>query len=416
MKQIFIILLFLSHMVHAQFEVNYTEAKVPQYALPEILKTKNGTPIKTIKQWNRHRDYLLKLFIENKYGPNPNLQPKVHYELIHEKEVFNGKAIQRQIAILFDDFPTLSPINILIYLPKNKINPVVFFGLNFEGNHSLSEDKDIEITKNWVNDYQKNAAIVKDNRATEASRNSAIIETWPFEKIIDAGFAVATAFHADIEPDRPDGWQESLRNFITEKERKNWSTMGVWAWGLRQMVNYLESDADLAKGKKIIIGHSRMGKAALWAAAQDIRIDGIISNESGEGGAALSKREYGETIEIINSKFPHWFSENYKKFNKNSAGLPFDSHQLLGLMAPRPLYVSSAEGDQWADPTGEFLALKEANPVYALFGKKGIIENIQPPVNQPIGQYNKYHYRSGKHYLNEYDWAQYLDWAKDNFR
>lgn len=416
MKIYLLLFILISGMVDAQFNVNYDEAKVPKYTLPEILLTKNGKKIQTKKQWEANRKHLLTLFTKNKYGPNPNLKPKVHFELIHETEVFDNKAIQRQVAIIFNEFPQLSPIYLLIYLPKNVKNPTVFFGLNFEGNHSLSANSDIEITKNWVNNYQKNEKIVKENRATDASRNSAVIETWPFETIIDAGFAVATAFHADIEPDKPDGWQEGIRNFLTEKERKNWSTMGAWAWGLCQIVDYLDKTKDFENSKKIIIGHSRMGKAALWTAAQNINIDGIISNESGEGGAALSKREYGETIEIINSKFPHWFSDSYKKFNKNSAALPFDSHQLLGLMAPRPIYVSSAEGDQWADPTGEFLALKLANSVYELYGKKGIEEINQPPVNQPIGSYNKYHYRTGKHYLNDYNWAQYLIWAQDIFR
>jgi hypothetical protein len=404
-------------MAHSQFVANYDEAKVPAYVLPDILQSVSGKKIKTSKDWERNRADLLNLFEENMFGKTPILNLKQHFEIQKiNNNALNGTAIQKQVSIVFDDYPALSPINILLYLPKNVKKPAVFFGLNFEGNHSLTTDSEVFITKNWVNDFQRNPLIINQNRATEASRGTAIVETWPFEKIVEAGFAVATVFHGDIEADKPDGWKESIRNLDGISREKSWSTMGAWAWGLSRIVDYLESDVDINAKKLIVIGHSRMGKAAIWAAAQDQRIAALISNESGEGGAALTKREFGETTERINNHFPHWFTENYKKFNKNSVALPFDQHQLLGLIAPRPIYVSSAEGDQWSDPTGEFLSLKFANPIYNLYKKPLLVETTRPPVNQPIGSYNRYHYRTGKHDMNDYDWEQYLRFAKEVIR
>jgi hypothetical protein len=301
-------------------------------------------------------------------------------------------------------------------VPKGVENPPIFIGLNFEGNHSLIADTAIYMTKNWMIDFRKDSTIIKNNRALEASRGAAGIETWPFEKIVSAGFAVATAYCGDIEPDYSEGWKTSLRGVIGNREVNTWGAMGAWAWGLSRILDYVETDKDIDSKKAIVVGHSRLGKAAFWAAAQDTRFAAYISNESGEGGVALSKRWYGETVEIINKNFPHWFSEKFKFYNNNVASLPIDQHQLVALIAPRPIYVSSAEGDQWSDPTGEFLSIKKAEPIYQLYHRKTLAESARPPVNQPIGSYIRYHYRSGKHYMNLYDWEQYLKFAAEVIR
>jgi len=161
----------------------------------------------------------------------------------------------------------------------------------------------------------------------------------------------------------------------------------------------------------VVIGHSRLGKTALWAAANDRRFAMAISNESGEGGAAMGKRDYGETIAIINNYFPWWFAPAYKQWGSNPAEMPFDQYMLLGLIAPRPLYVASAMGDQWSDPKGEFLSAKLAGQVYALYGEKGVGVDSMPGLEHPVGAYIRYHVRSGKHDLTLYDWEQYLDFA-----
>jgi hypothetical protein len=413
MKKLVIILSLISKSMLAQ-NVNYDEAKIPPYTLPDILTGVDHKKITSVSQWEANRPALLRLFAENVYGHTPAISTKKRFKIIETKnDALAGKAIRKQILITFDDYPQLQGINILLYIPKNVRKAPVFVGLNFEGNHSLGNDPEVLITQNWMVDFQKNPERVRDHVALDASRGKAVVETWPAEMIIDKGFAMATAYYGDIEPDHAEGWKTGLRGALDKVDEKDWSAMGAWAWQLSRMMDYLETDTDISSKKAIVIGHSRLGKAAFWAAAQDQRFAAFISNESGEGGAALKRRWYGETHEIINEKFPHWFSAKYKTYSNNIQSLPFDQHQLFGLIAPRAVYVSSAEGDQWADPNGEFLSLKNAEPVFSLYKKKGLGVDSRPPVNQPVGDFIRYHYRSGKHDMNAYDWEQYLKFATE---
>jgi len=283
----------------------------------------------------------------------------------------------------------------------------VFLGLNFGGNQTVDKDPGILPHDVWIKNPDTGGAMIRlppDNRTrgTDAAR-------WQVEKIIAAGYGLATAYYYDIEPDFPGGMPYGVRSVLPDPDR--WSALGAWAWGLSRMVDYLLTDPAIDPRRIALIGHSRLGKAALWAAAQDRRVAMVISNESGKGGASLLKRGYGETTDHLNTAFPHWFCANYKQYTGHPEKLPVDGNELLALIAPRPLYVASAEEDLGSDPKGEFLSAANVGRVYALFGRKGLSTDRMPPVNMPIMHDVGYHVRTGKHDVTEFDWEQYLAFA-----
>jgi hypothetical protein len=241
------------------------------------------------------------------------------------------------------------------------------------------------------------------------------------EAILARGFGLAAMYYGDIEPDIPGATKSGIRGTYLHPGQEapaegEWGAIAAWAWGLSRVVDYLETDKSVDAGRLAIVGHSRLGKTALWAGAMDTRFGIVISNNSGEGGAAISRRVFGETVADLNTRFPHWFCGNYRKYSGREADMPFDAHMLLALAAPRPLYVASAEEDRWADPRGEFLAAVAASEVYELLGRKGVGTMAMPPVNQPVGDTVRYHVRTGKHDITAYDWQQYLDFAERHFR
>jgi hypothetical protein len=398
--------------------INRDETKVPAYTLPDPLQGADGKKVADAQQWlHQQRAAMLKLFADNVYGRMPGKPGNLKFKIISvDSFALGGSAIRKQVSILFTNTASAPSMDLLIYLPKSAKGRVpVFMGLNFYGNQTIHADSGIMLSARWaMNDEQLG---IVNHRATEASRGKDAGK-WAVEEIIKRGYGLATAYYGDLEPDHPDGWKTGIRTTLTTElsiNENEWGAIGAWAWGLSRIMDYLETDKAVDAKKVVITGHSRLGKACLWAAANDERFAIVVSNNSGEGGAALSKRWFGETIEKINTSFPHWFAPAFKQYNKHPEKLPVDQHILLALVAPRPLYVASAADDWWADPKGEFLGAKNAEPVYALFGKKGLGVTDMPPVDHPAGETIRYHIRTGKHDFTLYDWQQYLDFADKQF-
>jgi hypothetical protein len=396
---------------------NYDEAKIPAYTLPDPLKCRDGTAVTTSAQWlTKRRAELLGLFAEHVYGrsPAPPAGQKVELTSL-ATNALGGLATRKEYTVWFTGQTNGPSLNLLLYVPNAAKQPVpAFLGLNFNGNHAISTDPGIRLADRWLANAKDGS--VTNNRATAAARGNEA-SRWQVERILGRGYAVATVYCGDLEPDFAQGWKSGVRaarspaGTNTVLKPDDWGAIGAWAWGLSRALDALQSESAVDAKHIAVIGHSRLGKTALWAGAQDERFAMVISNESGEGGAALARRPIGETTAIIQKSFPHWFCGNFKQYADNESALPVDQHELLALVAPRPLYVASAEGDRWADPRGEFLAAKGAEPVYALFGKAGLGVAEMPGTNQPAGDFIRYHIRAGKHDVTEYDWEQYLAFA-----
>jgi len=400
--------------------INYNEAEVPEYFLPDPLTANNGSVVKTAEQWNKaRRAEVLELFEEHVYGRRPGRPDGMVFDVTStDTNALDGLAIREQVSIQFEGRQVPYALHLLVYLPKSNRGPSpVFLGYNFNGNHSIHPDPGITLSRAWMRTSDNGNV---DHRATEESRGKSS-SRWPVELILKHGYALATAYYGDLEPDHKDGWKDGIRSYYKTDEHgsplavDDWGAISAWSWGLSRIVDYLETDKQIDASKIVLLGHSRLGKTALWAGAKDERFAITISNDSGCGGAALSRRAFGETVERINTDFPHWFNGRFKSYNGNEGALPVDQHELIALMAPRPVYVASAEGDLWADPNGEFLAVKAAGVVYELFGKTGVGVLEQAAVDRPVGDYVGYHVRTGKHDITEYDWLQYLKFADRHF-
>jgi len=401
-------------------KTNYDEAKVPKYTLPDPLVMENGQRVRNAKTWNeRRRPELLGLFEDNVYGHTPNWREKWPKGLPAEvksvdRHALGGTAIRKQVRIYFSADQHGPKMDLLLYLPSAAPKPApVFLGLNFTGNHTVNADPGIELPEIWKNGQKQ--------RATEDSRGSAA-SRWQVEKVLAEGYGTATAYYQDIEPDFDGGMQYGVRPLFfrpgqTVPAADEWGAVGAWAWALSRAMDYLETDREVDSRRVILHGHSRLGKTALWAGAQDQRFAMVISNDSGAGGAALARRRFGETVADLNRVFPYWFCENYKKYSDHEDQMPVDQHELLALIAPRPLYVASAEEDLWADPRGSFLALVAAGPVYRLLGKPAhLTPDNMPAIDQPTMDTVAYHVRTGKHDITAYDWEQYLAFADKHFK
>lgn len=400
---------------------NYEEEKVRPYTVPDPLLKPDGSRVKDAKDWESwRRPDVLRDFRDLMYGHTPDLPVHLQPELVAlRKDAVNGLATRTILDLkLFDDSEA-PDIRLMLYLPNDVTGPVpVFLGLNFYGNASLEKDSLIPLPQGWMRPHNSMAVI--ENRATDALRGMSE-SRWPLELILKRGYGLATFYYGDVEPDHIEGWRDGIRGYALRcagrKDRRpdDWGALGSWGWGLSRALDYLETVPEVDAKRVIAIGHSRLGKAALWAGAQDQRFAIVVSNNSGEGGASLARRNFGENIAFSIAHASWRYCDRFREYINREEELPFDQHMLLGLIAPRPVYVASATEDLLADPKGEFISAAHAEPIYRLFGKKGVGTMDWPPPDSPVGYTVGYHLRTGGHAITTYDWGCYLDFADRHF-
>ncbi|HEY6242682.1 MAG TPA: hypothetical protein VIX17_01975 [Pyrinomonadaceae bacterium] len=370
--------------------ISTNSAQITADTLPDPLVSRDRIKVENALTWrSKRRAELLHLFEKFVYGRGPHRPNHEWFELIRSDfQAMNGKVTLKEIAIHFTRGNAGPQMRLVVLVPNQSTKPAaIFLG-----------------TEDWH---------------------------WPKELMLQRGYAIAYLenIREDIEQDEnPEGWKKGIRGFFLKQTRHmrfaphDWGAIGAWAWALSRALDYLVTDSDVDARRVAVMGHSRWGKAALWAGAQDERFAMVISNESGSGGAALARSSFGQAqqqrdigIRDTDGSHSHWFCEIYKQYVNRVDDLPVDQHELLALIAPRPVYIASAEEDQYTNPLSEFLAAKYADSVYRLFGLVGLGVKEMPPVNTPVGNFIGYHCRTGKHGVTDYDWKQYLRFADCHF-
>jgi dienelactone hydrolase len=394
----------------------------PISELPDPLAMFDGRKVTSAEQWNKERRPELKaLFQHYMYGFLPPAPENVSATIdLEDNNYFGGKATLKLVTIKFGpkDAP---PIQLLLMVPNKRTGPApAFFGLNFCGNHTALDDSRIPLPQVWM---PERCPGCKGNVASETGRG-AQKDVWSLEKVIDRGYAVATAYNGDIDPDKPDFTDGVHPHYLkagqTSPGPHDWGTIAAWAWGLHRIVDYLVTDRDIDKTRLAVVGHSRLGKTALLAGAFDERIALVIPHQAGTGGSSPSRKTgkaltKAESVTRINTSFPHWFNDEFTKFNDRTELLPFDQHCLAALCAPRPVLLTNAEDDAWADPEGQFQMLHAAEPVYRLLGAGGLEATEFPGFDKLISSRLGFFIRQGKHSMTPADWDIFLEFADRHF-
>ena len=371
-----------------QPKFNYEETHVGSYTLPDPLAGRAGT-VRSRNDWTPRRAEILELFREHVYGRSPGRPERLRFDVVEENaRALSGAATLKRIGVISTQDDRDYRFELTLFLPNARRDPApVFLLLN---NRPASNTDPTRQEKSGF---------------------------WPVEDLIARGYGIAALQVSELAPDDKDRFRDGVIRLFEgtasgPRARNGWGALAAWAWGASRAMDYFATDARVDAAHVAVVGHSRGGKAALWAGAEDERFAMVVSNESGEGGAALSRREFGETVARITETFPHWFAQNYASYAGRVEALPVDQHLLVALAAPRAIYVASADEDLWSDPRGEFLAQVHASPVFALWGDPPIRADQMPPLDHPliVGR-RAYHVRRGTHNLLPYDWARFADLA-----
>jgi hypothetical protein len=396
----------------AGIPVNYDESKVGTYTLPDPLKLNNGQPVRDAKTWyDKRRPEIVEMFETQQYGRAPGRPKDESFDLVDKgTPAFDGKAIRKQVTINLSKDPTAPKIHLLVYLPAAAKKPVpMFLSINFSAASAAVDDPGVIPGEIW--DPKTNTKI-----PASQGRGFGKIPAVPF---LDAGIGVATFYYGDVDPDYLKGFSNGIRaKYLkpgqTDRGPDDWGSIAAWAWGMSRAQDYFESDKAIDAKRVAIHGVSRLGKTVMWAGAHDQRFAAVIASCSGEGGAALSSRDYGETIAhlVEPTRFPYQFAANYAKYGGFPDKAPFDAHMLVALIAPRPLLLQTGNSDYWSDPKGEFLAAVAAGPVYKLLGKDPLDTDVWPAAKQPIFHDLAYYMHDGPHGMVPSDWDIYIQFLK----
>jgi hypothetical protein len=391
----------------AGIPVNYEESKVGSYTLPNPLVLADGKPVRDAQTWmDKRRPEIVRMFEENEYGRAPGRPKDMSFEVFDKgTPAMGGKALRKQVTVYFSSDRNGPKEDLVIYVPAGSTKPVpLLLAINFSPNSAIFDDPEIRLGEMWGRDKKK----IPAQRGGGLGRMK-------IDDLLAKGFGVAGVYYGDIDPDFPGGVSLGVRaKYLkpgqTEPLPDQWGAISAWAWGLSRAMDYLETDKSVDSKRVAIYGVSRLGKTVMWAGAYDTRFAMVIASCSGEGGAALSRRNYGETIAHLTAptRYPYQFAANYGKFADRVDQLPVDAHMLIALIAPRPVFLQTGDGDGWSDPKGEFLAAVAAEPVFRLLGKEGLGTGNMPAAGDPILHTIGYRMHAGGHGTLPGDWEYFL--------
>jgi hypothetical protein len=400
--------------VRADIPVNYTEAHSGSYTLPDLLTLANGQKVTDPSIWRQQRrPEILRLLEENQFGRAPGRPQQMHFDVFDKgTPAFGGSALRKQVTIYFGPGDTEPYLDLLVYLPAKASGPApVLLQLGWIGNNLSVDDPGVKVGRTWNREEHKRVPSTDGRRIGRLN----------VEPLIERGIGVATFNYNDVDPDALDALSAGVRAMYlkpgeTEPAPDEWGAVAAWSWGVSRAVDYLETDPLVDASKIALHGVSRLGKTTMWAAAKEERIACVIASVSGEGGAALSRRDYGETVAhlVEPTRYPYQFARNYAKWAFKMNEAPFDAHMLVALIAPRPLLLQTGNTDKWSDPYGEFLAAKAATPVYELLGKKGIEQYALPAAGEPLLNDLSYLMHDGGHGVMPSDWPVFVNFLAEH--
>lgn len=393
---------------------NVDEAKASIYKRVDILKDSNAREIKSVSDWNKHRPRVMAFFADNVYG-RPLARPQtLEFKLLERGYASDINALRKQYKITASNNGKSFSFNVVVYIPKNAKGKIpAFVSPNFSGNHAIWADKDIILPNHFLGNNERVG--INDNKAHDYQRGK---NAWrhPIDEIIARGYAFATFCYCEVFPDKPTGASDSVYQIYSP--RKKSTAIPAWAWGNSRVFDLLESIPEIDITSVAVVGHSRLGKTAIYSGVFDPRFAVVYSNDSGCLGAATNSRNFGETIGFMSksASLNYWFLDKINDYSgSNVEKMPFDQFHLLACIAPRAIYVASATNDLWADPKGEYISLKEAGKVYKLFGADDLPTDENLYIERPFVGDVGHHLRRGNHDMTKYDWQCFMDFCDKYF-